>query len=1341
MVTMKGFSDSSSPAQDPPPEGSSEEPSSEQTPTELPVHTVKPTASATDWNAYVEDNLSVMRDQEEDEKVTWPRDSLFRGAVGRPRVLNPEEEEGGEADFPLPTEILEAACNNSIPGLTGVSNFTVFLYCNLFDGGGSAREPEAGQAGLDLRATCSDAAWYLSAAEDDFLWVQVCSEFFTSEFNNTVCANSSFWQQRAHSQAAAVKDYYTYNQSSIDELCVQLSGNVSEHSGTEASEDCLTHLGVGSLSVQNFRRCFLPNDSVLIGALCGNVTLLEEGSWAANFCSKSHQNSSHVKVIKETCDYRSWPPGSFGNATLLEQCQGTEGLREHICRNTTFYHLLVTSHPWLLGYCADPEANPEDDRCFLHRIFDMLPSTYDFDSSQLCQNPAPYLLDVLYQLSQCEGAVDERHGWIGSVNYVLRVVDFIVALSAGLEEGEREVRQVLGEAILLSSLLDNTSFWAAFRPNASLSMLQTVGVFLKTEQNLTLKEDLLSCFSPVLWDLIQREHNSSALRVLVQEYLQMPQDNFRTLLMSAENDAVKRFLSHMHQTWDQLQVSQQDEQAMETMTSAFIHKFPRVTPDLFVDLSQFIPFMSVSDIMSFPASLLVNDSVLTAIRDHSPEMKSSQKRAFVKRLLQSHLFGEVPSWPPYFLSSILPLLPHLPLSHFQQLTAEQLSPLVEVLGNSSLDSTRGHHLMRTVFSKKRNLTADDVKRYESALCMQPVLWDLIQREHNSSALRVLVQEYLQMPQDNFRTLLMSAENDAVKRFLSHMHQTWDQLQVSQQDEQAMETMTSAFIHKFPRVTPDLFVDLSQFIPFMSVSDIMSFPASLLVNDSVLTAIRDHSPEMKSSQKRAFVKRLLQSHLFGEVPSWSPYFLSSILPLLPHLPLSHFQQLTAEQLSPLVEVLGNSSLDSTRGHHLMRTVFNKKRNLTADDVKRLGALLCSVNPEDLRPLLSARPLPSLLRERLLQCVSEGLTSATGRLSHWLLLALRPLNASILTTPELASLHGILPQLGASFLQSLSTPRLLDVLADPGLADFPPAQASLQSPVVQSVHCLSLSLSVCLSLQLSVASLCRLRPLRSGLSPSVLRTLSPPSPWGSSCDCWRSLLSELSPAQRAAALDSLRPLMNGSQSWPPQMSCLIPFVPLKELALDGAAVLRNSTLYRHLPWSTQQAQFLLRKTLQSSNLTKETVMTLGNIAGGLGCDWLRLWANDSDFTELLRFLSDLPGGVRASLDTVLSMISWLISAGLSDMVLSSLVREQLEGLTPAAIALIAPSKLAVVLSTAQLSWMTPEQAGAVTPAQWAELSSDQSQAVAMAQYEGELMQDPRGKGTPFTHCWEVDQDKRR
>lgn len=61
--------------------------------------------------------------------------------------------------------------------------------------------------------------------------------------------------------------------------------------------------------------------------------------------------------------------------------------------------------------------------------------------------------------------------------------------------------------------------------------------------------------------------------------------------------------------WCHSQVSPKEQEAMETMTAAFIHKFPRVTPELFIDLSQFIPYMSVSDIMTFPASLMVNESV------------------------------------------------------------------------------------------------------------------------------------------------------------------------------------------------------------------------------------------------------------------------------------------------------------------------------------------------------------------------------------------------------------------------------------------------------------------------------------------------------------------------------------------------------------------------------------------------------------------------------------------------------------------------------------------------------------------------------------------------------------
>lgn len=131
-----------------------------------------------------------------DELYTARRGSHF----SRPQTGTTRDSYGiqEEPEYPTSIEILEAACNESIPGLTGVSNFTVFLYCKLFEGDNESVDPAVGQMELDLHATCSDAAWYLSAAEEDFFWVHVCSEFFAHEFNNTVCANSSFWLHRAN---------------------------------------------------------------------------------------------------------------------------------------------------------------------------------------------------------------------------------------------------------------------------------------------------------------------------------------------------------------------------------------------------------------------------------------------------------------------------------------------------------------------------------------------------------------------------------------------------------------------------------------------------------------------------------------------------------------------------------------------------------------------------------------------------------------------------------------------------------------------------------------------------------------------------------------------------------------------------------------------------------------------------------------------------------------------------------------------------------------------------------------------------------------------------------------
>ncbi|XP_029282086.1 LOW QUALITY PROTEIN: stereocilin [Cottoperca gobio] len=920
--------------------------------------------------------------------------------TGRTRESNKQQR---DMEYSTSIEILEAACNESIPGLTGVSNFTVFLYCKLFEGENGSVNPAEVHMGLDLHATCSDAAWYLSAAEEDFLWVHVCSEYFAHEFNNTVCANSSFWLQRAH-QAAMTKDYHFFNLTSIDDLCVQLTSEVVE--SPVLDENCQAQLGSRLLSAQAFRHCFLPNNSALISALCGKESpdphqSLPDGSWAAAYCSKIH-NFSHIDNIEETCQYRAWAVHHFTNSTLLELCGQTHGLREYICLNATLYNQLSISLPQFADFCADLQAELEDRKCLLQRFFDMLPAPYEFDSSQLCLDPAPLLVEALHKLSVCEVEGGEREGFLVALGYVLRVLDFMVGLSSGLDEGEGEARQGLSQAILLSSLLDNTS-WAALQPEASMSVLHTVGVFLRREQNATLKEDLLSCFSPVLWDLIQRDDNSSALRFLLQEYLQMPRDSIRTLVMSAEKDAVKRFLSHMHQSWDQLQV--------------------------------------------------------------------------------------------------------------------------------------------------------------------------------------------------------------------------ETVQASQKELQAMETMTAAFIHKFPRVTPELFVDLSQFIPFMSVSDIMSFPASLIVNDSVLTAIRDHSSGMKSLQKKAFVKRLLQSSVVGDVPTWPPYFLSSILPLLPYLPVSHFQQLTSQQLTPLVGLLGNGSLDGVRGRHVLRTLFSKKKNLTGDDIPRLGVLACYLDPVELGSFLEDSAVSSALWQQLAQCMSKGFISTSGRLSSWLIPAVESLNISSMAPPELSGLSGLFPQLGASFLLSLPSQQLLEILSQPGLHRYSPAQAfQMLSKISKDIP-------------LSTETLCTLKPLLSGLSPAVLKDLQwPEISEAAHCQCWRTLLNELKPGLRAMLYNAMqeavyRDLQNITQ----QVNCLLPFVPLRKLTetLNGETVLRDVSLYRDIRWSPQQAQLLFRKIHTFKNITSRTVRDLGRIASGTSCEFLRLWSNNTDFAELLQFVSELPGGLRPAL----------------------------------------------------------------------------------------------------------------
>ncbi|XP_062845412.1 stereocilin-like [Trichomycterus rosablanca] len=71
----------------------------------------------------------------------------------------------------------------------------------------------------------------------------------------------------------------------------------------------------------------------------------------------------------------------------------------------------------------------------------------------------------------------------------------------------------------------------------------------------------------------------------------------------------------------------------------------------------------------------------------------------------------------------------------------------------------------------------------------------------------------------------------------------------------------------------------------------------------------------------------------------------------------------------------------------------------------------------------------------------------------------------------------------------------------------------------------------------------------------------------------------------------------------------------------------------------------------------------------------------------------------------------AAGIPDMAMSALVKEQIEGITPLAISLITAEKFAVVFNQAQISLFSYEQAAAVTTAQRAALSPVQETALSM------------------------------
>ncbi|KAM6181648.1 LOW QUALITY PROTEIN: stereocilin-like [Erethizon dorsatum] len=436
---------------------------------------------------------------------------------------------------------VEALCENHagpVPPYS-ISNFSIHLLCQL-------ARPATTRPPSSTAAICQTAVWYaVSWAPGAQRWLQACRDQFPDQFLDVICSNSSFSALSGPNRRLAKR------------LCAGL---------LPPPTSCPDGLAPVPLTPETFWGCFLENE-----------TLAERLCVEASLQAVPPSNQAWVQhVLGPTPDATAFQPCHLGPYL---RCPDGSSFLLMVCANDTM-EALAAFWPWLVGQCRI--SHGDNDTCFLEGLLaPLLPSLPPLGPSLLCLAPAPFLLGMLSLLPRCQSSVPAlAHST--RLHYFLHLLTFLLSPGAG----GAEAQGMLGQALLLSSLPDNCSFWDAFRPEGRRSVLRTVGEFLEQEEptpagfepTVSLssgrsKMELLSCFSPVLWDLLQREKSVWALQILVQAYLRMPPEDLQQLVLSAEMEAAQGFLTLMHRSWAQLQVPPSEEQAMHGSFDGLLDRY------------------------------------------------------------------------------------------------------------------------------------------------------------------------------------------------------------------------------------------------------------------------------------------------------------------------------------------------------------------------------------------------------------------------------------------------------------------------------------------------------------------------------------------------------------------------------------------------------------------------------------------------------------------------------------------------------------------------------------------------------------------------------------------------
>uniref|UniRef100_A0A8I3PVA6 Stereocilin n=2 Tax=Canis lupus familiaris TaxID=9615 RepID=A0A8I3PVA6_CANLF len=1184
--------------------------------------------------------------------------------------------------------------------------------------------------------------WYaVSWAPGAQGWLQACHDQFPDQFLEAICSNLSF---------SALSGP---NRRLVKQLCAGL---------LPPPTNCPEGLPPAPLTPEVFWGCFLENETLWAERLCGEAGLQavppSNQAWVQHVCQGP------------TPDVTAFPPCHVGPCG--ERCPDGGSFLMMVCANDTMYEALVPFWPWLAGQCRISRGG--NDTCFLEGLLGpLLPSLPPLGPSPLCLAPAPFLLGMLSQLPRCQSSVPAlAHST--RLHYLLRLLTFLLGPGAG----GTEAQGMLGQALMLSSLPDNCSFWDAFRPEGRRSVLRTVGEYLEREEQLTppgfeptaspssgiTKMELLACFSPVLWDLLQREKSVWALQILVQ-------------------------------------VPPSEEQALGRLTALLLQRYPRLTSQLFIDLSPLIPFLAVSDLMRFPPSLLANDSVLAAIRDYSPGMRPEQKEALAKRLLAPELFGEVPAWSQELLWAVLPLLPHLPLENFLQLSPHQIQALEDSWPAAGLGPGHARHVLRSLVNQSVQDGEEQVRRLGPLACflspeelqslvplsdpMGPVERGLLECAANGtlSPQGRVAYELLGVLRSSGGAVLSPLElrvwaplfPQLGLRFLQELSEPQLRAMLPALQGTSVTPAQAQFLWKKMQVPTNLTLRNLQALGTLAGGMSCEFLQQINLMADFLEVVHMiyQLPTGVRGSLRACIWAELQRKMTMPEPELAT--LGSELSgldtkLLLDSPIYLMDRLSNESIMLMVELVRRAPeqlLALTPLHRValaeraLQNLAPKETTVSREVLETLGPLVGFLGIESTRRI----PLPILLAHlNQLQgfCLGEPFATELG----WLLS-----QEPILGKPELWS-EGEVEQAGRLVL-TLSTEAISliprEALGPETLERLLEKQQSWE--------------------QSRVGQLCgtpQLAPKKAALVAGVVRPtaedLSEPVPncadvrgtfpaaWSATQiaemelsdfeDCLALFAGDpgLGPEELRAAMGKAKQLWGPPRGFRPeqilQLSRLLIGLgerELQELILVDWGVL--STLGQIDGWSSIQlrvvvSSFLRQSGRHVSHLDFLHLTALGYTLCGLRPEELQ-HISSWEFSQAALFLGNLhlqcseeqlevlaqllvlPGGFGPVSNWGPEIFTEIgtIAAGIPDLALSALLQEQIQGLTPLAISVIPAPKFAVVFSPTQLSSLTSVQAMAVTPEQMAFLSPEQRRAVVWAQHEGKESPEQQGRSTAW------------